>query len=36
MYPDNDFAYDLGCFILKAADDIRDMNGGPEDAIQET
>lgn len=36
MYPDNDFAYDLGCFILKAADDIRDMNGGLGDAIQKT
>ena len=36
MYPENKFAYDLGTFILKAADDIRDINGGPEDAIQKT
>lgn len=28
QYPENKFAYDLGAFILKAADDIRDMNGG--------
>jgi len=35
-YPGNKFAYDLGTFILKAADDIRDINGGLEDAIQKT
>ena len=27
-YEDTKFGYDLAAFILKAADDIRDMNGG--------
>lgn len=27
-YPENKFAYDLGAFILQAADDIKNMNGG--------
>lgn len=28
QYPDNKFAYDVSMFIMKAAEDIRDMNGG--------